>query len=228
MAKRNKEDNPTGLKNVEHTLTTTEQFLEENYKKLLVVLGAAVVLVGIFWLGRLWLNKKNDEAQSQMYQAQRWLEKDSLKLALNGDGNYLGFLDIQKNYRLTRAANLAKYCAGVCYLHLGEYQNAIESLDSYSIKDKVIGSVAKGAIGDAYVELGDLDKGFAKYIEAADLANNSFNTPLFLMKAAQINELQKKFPEALKIYERIKSEYPESTEGTSIDKYIGRVKILIK
>lgn len=228
MAKKTKEDNLQGLKNVEHTLTTTEQYLEENYKKLLVVLGVIVVLVGIFWLGRFWLNKKNDEAQSQMYQAQRWLEKDSLKLALNGDGNYLGFLDIQKNYRMTRAANLAKYCAGICYLHLGEYQNAIESLGKYSINDKVVGSVAKGAIGDAYVELGDLDKGLVNYIEAADLAKNSFNTPLFLMKAAQINELQKKFPEALKIYERIRNEYPESTEGSSIDKYIGRVKILIK
>jgi tetratricopeptide (TPR) repeat protein len=228
MAKKTKEDNLQGLKNVEQTLTTTEQYLEENYKKLLVVLGVIVVLVGIFWLGRFWLNKKNDEAQSQMYQAQRWLEKDSLKLALNGDGNYLGFLDIQKNYKMTKAANLAKYCAGICYLHLGEYQNAIESLGKYSMKDKVVGSVAKGAIGDAYVELGDLDKGLANYIEAADLAKNSFNTPVFLMKAAQINELQKKFPEALKIYERIKNEYPESTEGSSIDKYIGRVKILIK
>ncbi len=228
MAKKNKEDNPTGLKNVEHTLTTTEQYLEENYKKLLVILGVAAVLVGIFWLGRLWLNKRNDEAQSQMYQAQRWLEKDSLKLALNGDGNYLGFLDIQKNYKMTRAANLAKYCAGICYLHLGDYQNAIESLAKYSIKDKLIGSVATGAIGDAYVESGDLDKGLTKYIEAADMAKNSFNTPLYLMKAAQINELQKKFTEALKIYERIKNEYPESTEGTSIDKYIARVKILIK
>jgi tetratricopeptide (TPR) repeat protein len=228
MAKKNKDENPQGLKNVEQTLTTTERYLEENYKFLLTVLGAVVLLVGIFWLGRLWINKKNDEAQSQMYQAQRWLEKDSLKLALNGDGNYLGFLDIAKNYKMTKAANLAKYCAGICYLHLGDYQNAIESLAKYSIKDKLIGSVATGAIGDAYVESGDLDKGLTKYIEAADMAKNSFNTPLYLMKAAQINELQKKFTEALKIYERIKNEYPESTEGTSIDKYIARVKILIK
>jgi tetratricopeptide (TPR) repeat protein len=228
MAKKKREDNPQGLKNVEQTLTTTEQYLEENYKMLLVILGVAVVLVGIFWLGRMWLNKRNDEAQSQMYQAQRWLEMDSLKLALNGDGNYLGFLDVQKNYKMTKAANLAKYCAGICYLHLGEYQNAIESLSKYSVKDKLIGSVAKGAIGDAYVESGDLEKGLAKYIEAADLAKNSFNTPLFLMKAAQIDELQKKYTDALRIYERIQAEYPESTEGTSIDKYIARVKLLIK
>lgn len=228
MAKKIKEEESQGLKNVEQTLSNTEQYLEQNWKLLLSVLGVVVILVGIFWLGRLWLNKKNDEAQSQMYQAQRWLEMDSLKLALNGDGNYLGFLDIVKNYKMTTAGNLAKYCAGICYLHLGDYQNAIDFLNKYSKKDKLIGSVAVGAIGDAYVETGDLDKGLAKYIEAADLAKNSFNTPLFLMKAGQIYEMEKKYPDALKMYERIQAEYPESTEGTSIDKYIARVKLLIK
>jgi tetratricopeptide (TPR) repeat protein len=228
MAKKIKEEESQTLKNVEQTLTTTEHYLEQNWKMLLSVLGGVVILVAIFWFGRLWLNKKNDEAQSQMYQAQRWLEIDSLKLALNGDGNYLGFLDIIKNYKLTPAGNLAKYCAGICYLHLGDYQNAIDFLNKYSKKEKLIGSVAIGATGDAYIETGDLDKGLAKYIEAADLAKNSFNTPLFLMKAGQIYEMEKKYPDALKMYERIQTEYPESTEGTSIDKYIARVKLLIK
>jgi len=228
MAKKIKGENPQGLKNVEQTLTKTEQYLEENYKALLIVLGVVVFLVGLFWLGRLYQNKKNDEAQSQMYQAEKWLEMDSLKLALNGDGNYLGFLDIAKNYKITRSGNLAKYYAGICYLHLGQYQDAIDYLNKYSKKDKVIGSLATGAIGDAYVELGDLDKGASEYIAAADLAKNSFNTPIFLLKAGQIYELQKKFADAMKVYERIKDEYPESTEGTSIDKYIARVKLLIK
>jgi tetratricopeptide (TPR) repeat protein len=228
MARKNKEENDQGLKNVEETLTKTEQFLEENYKSLLIILGVIVVLVGIFWLGRMYLNKKSDEAQSQMYQAQRWLEMDSLKLALNGDGNYLGFIDIAKNYKLTRAGNLAKYGAGICYLHLGQYQDAIDYLSKYSKKDKIIASLATGAIGDAYIELGETDKGLAKYIEAANYAKSPFNTPLFLMKAGQIYELQQKFTEAMKVYEQIKNEYPESTEGTQIEKYIARVKLLIK
>ena len=176
----------------------------------------------------MYLSKRNDEAQSQMYQAERYLEMDSLKLALNGDGNYLGFLDIAKSYKLTKAGNLALYSAGICYLHLGQYQDAIDYLGKYSKKDKVIGSLAIGATGDAYVELGDIDKGIAKYIEAADYANNSFNTPLFLMKAGELYELNSKYADALKLYERIESEYPESTEGSTIDKYIARVKLLIK
>jgi len=228
MAKKKKDANPPTISSLEETLTRTEHYLEENYKTLLIGLGVIVLLVGIGWLGKMYLSKKNDEAQSQMYQAERYLETDSLKLALNGDGNYLGFLDIAKDYKFTKSGNLAKYSAGICYLHLGNYQEAIDFLNKYSKKDKVIGSLAIGAIGDAYVELGDLEKGVSKYIEAADFAKNSFNTPLFLMKAGEIYELTGKFAEALKLYERIENQYPESTEGTTIEKYIARIKLLIK
>jgi tetratricopeptide (TPR) repeat protein len=228
MAKNKKDENPQTIANVEETLTRTEHFLEENYKTLLIGLGVIIAVVGIIWLGKLYLNKRSDEAQSQMYQAERYLEQDSIKLALNGDGNYLGFLDISKDYKFTNAGNLALYSAGICYLHLGEYQEAIDFLNKYSKKDKVLGSIALGAIGDAYIELGNTEKGVAKYLEAADYAKNSFNTPLFLMKAGEIYELGGKYTEALKVYERIEIEYPESTEGSTIDKHIARVKLLIK
>jgi tetratricopeptide (TPR) repeat protein len=163
-----------------------------------------------------------------MYMAERYLEMDSLKLALNGDGNYLGFIDIASDYKFTTSGNLALYSAGICYLHLGQYQDAIDLLNKYSKKDKLIGSLAIGATGDAYVELGDLKTGVSKYIEAADFASNSFNTPIFLMKAGEIYEQDGNYAEALKVYQRIQDNYPESSEGLSIDKYIARVKLLMK
>ena len=228
MAKHKKDENPSTISSVEETLTRTEQYLEENYKTLLIGLAAIVLLVGLGWLAKIYLNKRNDEAQSQMFQAEKYLEIDSLKLALNGDGNYLGFLDIAKDYKFTNSGNLARYCAGICYLHLGNYNEAIDFLNKYSKKDKVIGSLAIGATGDAYVELGNVEKGVSKYIEAADYAKNSFNSPIFLMKAAEIYELTGKYQEALNLYERIQNKYPESTEGTTIEKNIARVKLLIK
>ncbi len=228
MAKSKKDENPQGIKNVEETLTKTEQFLEHNYKPLLIGLVVLVVLVGLFWLGRMYVTKQNEEAQAQMYQAQRYLELDSINLALNGDGNYLGFIDIAKEYKFTRAGNLARYGAGICNLHLGNYEEAIDYLDKYSKKDKVLGSIAIGATGDALVELGQTEKGISKYMEAAEFADNSFNTPLYLMKAGELYESTGKYAEALKVYERIKEEYPTSTEGSSIDKYIARVNLLSK
>lgn len=228
MAKAKKEENPQGLKNVEETLTRTEQLLEENYKPLLIGLAVLVILVGAAWLGRMYLSKKNDEAQSQMFQAQKYLEMDSLNLALNGDGNYLGFADIASEYKFTKAGNLARYSAGICNLHLGNYEEAIKYLDKYSKKDKVIGSIAIGATGDAYVELGNTEKGITKYLEAADFADNQFNTPLYLMKAAELYEMSGKYAEALELYQRIKDKYPSSTEGVTIDKYIARALLLSK
>jgi tetratricopeptide (TPR) repeat protein len=228
MAKKSKEGNPQSLKNVEETLTKTEQFLEQNYKGLLYVLAVIVILVGLFWLGKMYLSRRNDEAQSQMYQAERYLEMDSINLALNGDGNYLGFLDIAQDYKFTNAGNLARYSSGICYLHAGQYEDAIDMLKTYKKKDKVIGSLAIGAEGDAYVELGDTEEGIAKYIEAANFGSNSFNTPLFLMKAGELYELENNYAEALKLYQRIQDEYPESTEGLAIEKYIARAKVLMQ
>ena len=226
MAKKTNDD-PERMKNVEQTLTRTEQFLEANYKTLSIILGVIVALVAIFWLGRMYLNKRNSEAQSQIYQAERYLEMDSLYLALNGDGNYLGFLDIAGDYKMTATGNLARYSAGICYLHLGQFDEAIEMLNKYRKKDKILGALAIGATGDAYVEKGEVEKGISLYLEAAKFANNSFNTPLFLMKAGELYELNGNHAEALKIYERIQNEYPESTEGTTIEKYIARVNLLI-
>lgn len=227
MTNKNKELDPKGLKEVEDTLSKTEQFLENNYKNILTGLVVVILLVGAFWLSKVLLGKRQDEAQSQMFQAERYFEADSLDLALNGDGNYLGFLDIANDYKLTNSGNLARYYTGICYLNKGEFENAIDYLQKYKKRDKVLGSIAIGAQGDAYVELGQLDKGVDKYLEAAEFGDNNFNTPLFLMKAAEIHELNGKYADALALYERIEEEYPETTEGLTIDKYIARVKVLM-
>lgn len=226
MAKTKKEDTQQAIPNVEETLSKTEHFLEQNYKTLLIALGVIVGLVALGWLGKLYLNNRNSEAFSQMYQAEKYFEVDSLNLALNGDGNYSGFIDIASDYKFTKAGNLANYYAGICNLHLGNFEDAITYLDKYSKKDEIIGSIAIGATGDAYAELGNTDKAIENYLEAAGYAENAFNTPLYLLKAAELYELEKNYAEALKLYQQIKENYPESTEGSSIDKYIARVKVL--
>jgi hypothetical protein len=57
-----------------------------------------------------------------MFQAVRYFESDSLNLALNGDGNNLGFLQIVEDYSGTKAGNLANYYAGVIYLKQGNFR----------------------------------------------------------------------------------------------------------
>ena len=222
-----KKETGKAIENVEQTLTKTEQFLEQNYKPLLYTLIGVVVLVGLFWLVKMYTGKKNEEAQSQMFMAEKYFSQDSLKLALNGDGNNLGFIDIADQYKMTKSGKLANFYAGACLMHLGQFEEAIDYLNKYTLKDEILTPEAKGLIGDANVELGDKEEGVKYYLEAADMADNSFHTPIYLMKAGIIYESEAKYAEALKLYERIQDEYVESNEGRSIDKYIARVKLHI-
>ena len=80
-------------------------------------------------------------------------EKDSLELALNGNGLSIGFLDIIDEYGSTKAANLANYYTGLCYLNLGQPADAIGYLDNFKGSDPVLSILAKGAIGDAFANL---------------------------------------------------------------------------
>ena len=53
------------------------------------------------------------------------------QLALEGDANGPGFLDVIDQYGSTRAGNLAKHYAGICYLRLGDLDNAATYLAKY-------------------------------------------------------------------------------------------------
>lgn len=222
-----KKETAKGIENVEQTLTKTEQFLEQNYKPLLYVLVVAVVLVGIVWLLRMYTHKQNEEALSQMFMAEQYFGEDSLKLALYGDGNNLGFIDIAQEYKRTKSGRLANFYAGACLMHLGQYEEAVSYLNKYNLDDEVLAPQAKGLIGDARVELGNYSAGIKTYLEAAEMAENSFHSPIYLMKAGMLYESDGSYAEALRLYEQIKQKYPESNEGRSIDKYIARVKMHI-
>jgi len=214
---------------VEEAFSKTEQFIEKNQKIIIIVVAAVIIVVlGFFGFRRYYLAPKDKEAQSQMFMAEKYFEQDSLNKALNGDGNYLGFLDIINDYGITKSGNLAHYYAGICYLKLGQFENALEHLKKFDAGDQVVGPMAKGAMGDACMELKQTEKAVGYYTEAADMRKNEFTTPLFLMKAAFTHEEMGNLDKALACYKRIKDEYPRSVEGREIDKYISYTEGLLK
>ncbi|MCK9398731.1 MAG: tetratricopeptide repeat protein [Bacteroidales bacterium] len=217
-----------GIVAVEEALSKTERFIENNQKILTIVIGVIVVIVLIFFgFKRFYMAPREQEAREQMYMAQQYFEMDSLNLALDGDGMYPGFLRIIDDYGMTKGADLSKYYTGVCYLKMGNYEEAINYLKSFKAKDQVLGPMAKGGIGDAYMELNQPAKAAGYYIEAADSQENEFTTPLFLMKAGWTYEIMKDYIKAVSTYERIKYKFPTSNEAREIDKYIARAKGLM-
>jgi tetratricopeptide (TPR) repeat protein len=210
---------------VEESLSKTEHFIEEHQKGL-INLGIALVAVvlGFYAIRNYYIVPREAEATAQMFMAQKYFEKDSLKLALNGDGNYPGFLSVIDDYKWTSASNLSHYYAGISFLKQGKFQDAIDQLKKFNGKDELVAPMAVGAIGDAYMELNQPEKAASEYESAANLRDNKLTTTLFLQKAAFAYEELKNFDKALSIFEKIKTKYPNSMEAQDVDKYIAKIK----
>ena len=224
MAKKNNKTDDQ-FAQVEGALTRTEQYIEDNQDKLMKIVGAVIAVIAIYvGYGKFILDPLEEDAQSEMFYAEIYFAKDSFNLALNGDGQYLGFIDISDEYSGTKPGNLANYYAGLSYLHLKDYENAIDYLKEYSSDDIILSSLAIGCIGDAYLELGEQDMALEYFQDAADNNDNGFTTPRFLMKQAIVLELQEDYEGALELYKRIKSDYKSSKEGQNVTQYISRAE----
>ncbi|MEX0812480.1 MAG: tetratricopeptide repeat protein [Chitinophagales bacterium] len=210
----------------EDKLDKLENFVNENQNKVLT--GVAVVLLVVFgYLGfnNYYLPKQEQEAQEQMFKAQFYFEVDSFSLALNGDGNYPGFLDIIDSYRFTKASNLSNYYAGISYLKLGKYDLAIDYLNKFSADDVMLSAIALGAIGDAYAEKGENGQSLNYYVKAAKASDNNFTAPLFYLKAGLMAESEGKNADALSYFKALKENYPESSQASNAEKHIARLSM---
>lgn len=223
MANKNKTEDQ--FAQIEETLSKTEQFIEENQKSLMTIIGAIVGIVALFSVYQnFYIEPMEKEAQAEMYMAEIYFQKDSFNLALNGDGQYLGFLDIADDYSSTNVGQLANYYAGLSYLHTADYDNAIKYLGDFSSDDIILSSLALGCMGDAYIELGDTDAALDAYADAVNNSANDFTAPRYMMKQAMIYTSNGDNSKALDLFKAIKSNYKNSREANGIEKYIARVE----
>lgn len=208
----------------EESLDKLESFVNENQNKVLT--GVAVVLLVVFgYLGftNYYLPQQEQDAQAEIFKAQYYFEVDSFSLALSGDGKYPGFLEIIDDYGFTKAANLSKYYAGICYLNLAKYDLAIDYMKDFSSDDVMLSAISLGVIGDAYAEKGDNASSIEYYVKAAKTSDNNFTAPIYYLKAGLLAELEGKNSDALSYFKALKENYPESSQASTAEKHIARL-----
>lgn len=212
--------------NVGEIVSNSEKFIEKNKKIITIVIAAIVLGIAAYFLYQSFVAEPREtKVQEELFAAQKYFEQEDFKKALEGDGKNAGLISIIEEYGSTKGGSLANYYAGNIYLRQGEFQKAIDYLSAYKGGDKIIALQTKALIGDAYVELGQLDKAISKYKEAAK-SENVMTTPFILLKLGQVYEMQKNYNEALNCYKRIKTEFPASQEYRDIEKYISRLENL--
>lgn len=221
MAQKKKKQDEELLVNVGDSLSKAERFFEENGKIISgIAIALFVVIGGYFAYQKLYQEPREEEAQEEIFRAQQLFKEDAYQDAVNGTAQHAGFLDIAADYSGTKAGNMANYYAGISYLNMGEYQKAITLLDEFSTNDPILSVMAKGAIGDAFLELDQPQEAADYYRQAVKQSDNSLAVPFYLHKAAVLAESQGEYDKALSYYQRIKEEYPDSKQGADIDKFI--------
>ncbi len=220
MAKEIKNENAEA---VVEAVSKTEQFFAKNGKLLSIITVAVVVLcVAVFCWYKFAYQPKVVEAQGQTALAEENFRNGDYELALNGDGNVLGFVQLLDEYGM-KAGRSINFYAGVCELQLGNWDSAIKYLNAYKGKDAILAARAQACIGDAYVGLEDYSKALGYYEKAVAEIDNMF-AATYLMKAGEVAEKLGENAKALGFYELIKDQYPQSFEAMEIEKYIGRVE----
>lgn len=227
MAKHSKHSSgDENLEAIQNTLGRTEQFIEDNQKSVSIIIGAIIfIVVGYFAYQKFYVAPLEEEAQAEIFMAQNYFAQDSFKLALDGDGFNEGFVTVADKYGMTNTGGLANYYAGISYLHLGEFDQAIDALKSFDAGDDMVSTMAIGAIGDAYVEKGEIDEAVTYFKKASERNTNEFITPVYLMKLGLAYEKLGQKEDAFEAYNTIKVDFPKSNEARKVEKYITRTQI---
>jgi TolA-binding protein len=208
-------------------LSSFEYYLEKHSKQIGIAVGVLALIIGGFFGYKWYMSTENEEAQKQMFSAVYYFEADSLKKALNGDGASIGLLSIAEDYGYTKAGKLAKFYIGTIYLKQGKFQDAIDNLKAFDSNDFLIAPRANCLIGDAYLEMNNLESALEYYKKAALHAPNKFFSPRYLMKAALVQELMKNYADAINSYDQIDQKYHDSQESAEAQKQKARLEQMV-
>ncbi|MDR2408648.1 MAG: tetratricopeptide repeat protein [Bacteroidales bacterium] len=213
-------------KHLSHSFIERWRYFYNGKEKVINIAGisAGIVLIAVLAYMLFYIPGQQKKAEVAIYKAEQYFAMDSLMLALNGDGQYDGVLSVIDNYGNTKTGNRAKYIAGICYLKLGQYDEAIEYLKKFKSRDKLVSVQALGSLGDAYMEKNDLDNAAKYYKKAVSKNENDLITPVYLLRLGMLYEMQGKWSDAASYYEQLQQDYTQSHEAMEIEKRIAYVK----
>ena len=219
---------PVHLEEEKNPVAELQNIWERYGKQASYVLIALIVIVGGFFVYRNMFSEPNEKnATEAMFRAEQYYRLDSARLALNGDNVNAGFLKVIARYSGTRAANLASFYAGSCYLQLGDYNNAVKYLKDFSTSVQLVQERDYGLLGDAYSELNRKEEAAEQYKKAGTYyEKDELLSPEYLFRSGYLYESMGKTQDAIAMYRLIKDKYPTSQRGADIDKYLARLGVI--
>ena len=227
MSNKQSTETKKGLENIGDAIASSENFLERNKKFLIFGILAVILIVGgVLAYQHLYNVPRNERAQEAMFRGERYFQNGQDEIALFGNNNnFIGFEAIITEFRGTRAANLARAYAGIAHARLGNHEQALTHLKAFRGRDLLIAPAVTGAVGDVYMNMGEIERAIPYFMRAAQQANNDMLSPIFFQKAGLAYLQLNNFDRAIEIFERIQRDHINSPEAMDADKFIQQARI---
>ena len=217
MAKKQNQSARTTLEEVNESLTSAAQRIEDNKKYINWAL-IAIAVIALLAIGYIYgiRNPNLEKAKTQIGEADLELMQGNQDEALKD------FEKVAAEFS-NKPAERAHLNAAILLYQKGEYEKAAKHLEDYSAAGNLIGPASKSLLGDCYVNLKKYDKAMSAFDQAIKMANgNELYAPAFMMKKATVLHSQKKYAEEAAIYQEIKDKYLMYVQQSriDIDKYL--------
>ena len=222
MAKKQNQSARTTLEEVNESLTTAAQRIEDN-KKYITWALVAIAILALIAGGAFYLHKQN------VADAKEAIGKADISLMTGEEDEALkAYEKVAEEYG-NKSGERAHLNAAILLYQKGEYEKAAKHLEDFDPAGNLVGPASMSLLGDCYVNLKKLDKAMAAYDKAINLSgDNEVYTPAFMIKKATILHEQKKYAEEAAIYQTIKDKYLVYGQmtGFDVDKYLERANAL--
>ncbi|MEE1222681.1 MAG: tetratricopeptide repeat protein [Bacteroidaceae bacterium] len=199
---------------------------KKTQKKIITYIAVVLVLgacIGGFFGYRA---AQSGKASKAMFTAEEMFADGDFNTVIKGDstGKSMSMVTVADKYSSTDGGNLAKLYVGLAYAQQGKYEEAKKYLEKFDAQgDEMVSNMAKAALGNVYVSLGDKERGAKTLEQAAKDADNIVVSPISLIQAGEVYESLGKKEKALEMYTLVKTNYAYSPQSGEIDKYIERV-----
>ena len=196
MAKKQDQGARTTLEEVNDSLSTAAQRIEDNKKYInwAIIAIAVLVLLAVGYIYGI-RNPNLQKAKDQIGKA------DLELLQGNQDEALKKYEQVASEFSNKHAERAHLNAANLRY-QKGEYEKAIKHLEDFTPSDKLVAPAAQSLLGDCYVNLKKLDKAIAAFDKAISLsADNEAYTLFFILTSATLFYEQKNYAEVAAIFQ---------------------------
>ena len=222
---------------------TVQKNFWETYSKAIIYTGSALILLlgAYFGYQKLIKEPRELDAASLIFPAeslfdkmsQTGFNKDSVSIVLNGgviNGvNVTGLLKIVSKYGGTLNANRAEYMIGASYLHIKEFDKAVQHLNNYNSNGASQVDIKKYILlGNAYSEQKKTEDALSAYKKAASVneKDEAFTADALIIAAAYANYIGKP-KDAIELYQKAQDNYPtfSSVQSGEVEKELAKLGV---